>query len=101
MAYLKGIVFIIVLFGAWTLYAIIGSSPCERIYRGAAPVRVSMEVFSWVLHHWADSENRIWLIKTSFSIDHGFQNFLGLQFYGKSKGDLCLPTLTVPRTEVR
>ncbi|ABO59634.1 hypothetical protein BSFA1_82110 (plasmid) [Burkholderia sp. SFA1] len=74
----------VVVFVGWLLYAAFAEQPCERIYRGAAPVRIAFDAVRWGGHNFLTQDSRLRLISWSISADGVTQKFLGRLFYGPS-----------------
>lgn len=73
---------------AWLGYTLISPTPCVRVERSAAPVRVVADVARFATKNWLDIENRIMLIEWSMRADLATQKFVSRQFYGDSM--MCL-----------
>ncbi|WP_432263223.1 hypothetical protein [Cupriavidus sp. TMH.W2] len=81
MKQMFGGAFVAVLFG-WLLFASFANEPCERIYRGAAPVRIAFDGVRWAGQNFLSQNSRLKLISWSISADGATQQFLGRLFYG-------------------
>lgn len=78
---LKSIGLLFVLICVWVTYAVIGSNPCVRIERAAAPVRVVLTGFQWAVNPWADADQR-WMVTRWILAGDGYvQSFISRQFY--------------------
>lgn len=88
----------------WFMWAMMGSTPCARIERGASPVRAVFEGVHWVLAPWASTENNLWLITWGLRADQFTRFVFAHQFYGKTLTDVCpriypnVPALPSPAT---
>lgn len=67
---------------AWLLYVFTTPEPCERVSRGAAPVRVTGDVARWAAKNWLSQDGRLDMIRWSIQADQAVQSFLTHQFYG-------------------
>ena len=74
----------VVICAAWGLYVFTTTSSCERVYRGAAPVRVVGDVARWAAKNWLSTDGRLSMIRWSIEADQAVQRFLTHQFYGAS-----------------
>ncbi len=80
---------------AWLLYVFTTPEPCERVSRGASPVRVTADIARWGAKNWLSQEGRLDMIRWSIQADQAVQSFLTHQFYGE--GAQCV----VPRPRPR
>lgn len=72
----------VVAVAGWMFWTLSNADPCERVRRGAAPVRIAFDVIRWAGEHWLDAQDRIKLLVWSIEADGAVQNFVGHQFYG-------------------
>ncbi|WP_049820963.1 hypothetical protein [Methylibium petroleiphilum] len=75
---------------AWMLFVFSSPNPCDRIERGAAPVRITMDTARWAAKNWLSTEARIDMIRWSINADQATQRFIQHQFYG-SEGRCVAP----------
>lgn len=68
----------------WLSWVFVTPVDCERVRRGAAPVRTLFDFLSWGVRHWASPEDRMDLIATGMEWDLSSQRFLTKQFYGEA-----------------
>ena len=66
----------------WLSWVFVTPVDCERVRRGAAPVRALFDGLSWGVRHWASPEDRMDLIATGMEWDVSSQRVLAKQFYG-------------------
>ncbi|WP_425953160.1 hypothetical protein [Ralstonia pseudosolanacearum] len=90
MKQMFGGAFAVIVFG-WLLYSALGSEPCERMYRSAAPVRIAFDGVRWGTRNFLSQESRLKLIYWSITADDKTQKFLSRAFYG--------PTLSCEKPE--
>lgn len=74
---------------AWLLFVFATPESCERIKRGAAPVRATMDLSRWATNNWLSIEGRIDMLRWSLKADSATQRFLSHHFYGEQ---LCTAT---------
>lgn len=74
------------LLALWMSWVFVMPVDCERVRRGAAPVRILFDILSWGVRHWASPEDRMDLIATGMEWDLKSQRFLAMQFYGAAAG---------------
>jgi len=74
------------LLALWLSWVFVTPADCERVRRGAAPVRTLFDLLSWGVRHWASPEDRMDLIATGMAWDSSSQRFLAKQFYGDAVG---------------
>ncbi len=70
------------LLALWLSWVFVTPVDCERIRRGAAPVRTLFDLLSWGVRHWASPEDKMDLIATGMEWDVSSRRFLVKQFYG-------------------
>ncbi len=70
------------LLALWLSWVFVTPVDCERVRRGAAPVRALFDTLSWAVRHWASPEDRMDFIATGMEWDLKSQRFLAKQFYG-------------------
>lgn len=75
--------FAVLLFG-WILYTVSPEEPCERVERGALPVRVVFDGVRWAGKNYLSTDARIDLLLWSMSADQSVQSFISRLFYGAS-----------------
>ncbi|MDD5708637.1 MAG: hypothetical protein PHR35_22195 [Kiritimatiellae bacterium] len=78
-------VFLVVI-AAWLGYVLLNSDPCERVRRGAAPVRLVFDGLRAAAAPWLKDSpsDRIRLLVWSVESDAATQKFLLFQFYDSS-----------------
>lgn len=82
-----GVIFILVC--VWVTYAVVGSTPCARVERASAPVRVVLSGVQWALNPWANDDQK-WMVTTWILAGDGYvQSFISRQFYGQKIHALC------------
>lgn len=81
---------------AWMLFVFSSPNPCDRIERGAAPVRIAMDTTRWATKNWLSADARIDMIRWSLAADQSTQRFIQRQFYG-SKAH-CVAEVEAPAT---
>lgn len=89
MKQLFGSFFAVLLFG-WILYTIAPEEPCERVDRGALPVRVIFDGVRWAGKNYLSTDARIDLLSWSLTADEYTKQFISRLFYGpelKCTGD--------------
>jgi hypothetical protein len=70
------------LLALWLSWVFVTPVDCERVRRGAAPMRALFDTLSWGVRHWASPEDRMDFIATGMEWDLKSQRFLAKQFYG-------------------
>lgn len=75
--------FAVLMFG-WILYTVSPEEPCERVERGALPVRVVFDGVRWAGKNYLSTDARIDLLLWSLSADQSVQSFISRLFYGAS-----------------
>ncbi len=70
------------LLALWLSWVFVTPVDCERVRRGAAPMRALFDTLSWAVRHWASPEDRMDFIATGMEWDLRSQLFLARQFYG-------------------
>lgn len=68
----------------WIIYSMAGATECEKMYRGASPVRMGFDIVRWGTQNWLSQDSRISLLLTSVNADYATRRFLTQQFYGSS-----------------
>ena len=68
----------------YLLYTLSATEPCERVYRSASPVRVTMALFRMGVEHWASASQKSDFLIWSLKADIATQEFLAHQFYGEA-----------------
>lgn len=68
---------------AWLLFVFTSPDSCDRIKRGAAPVRVTMDFTRWATQNWLSIDARINMLRWSVKADEAAQSFLSNQFYAQ------------------
>lgn len=66
------------------LYTLAATEPCERIYRSASPIRITMQFFRSGVENWAKDDQKSDFLIWSLKADIETQKFLAHQFYGES-----------------
>lgn len=70
------------LLAMWLSWVFVTPLDCERVRRGAAPMRALFDTLSWAVRHWASPQDRMEFIATGMEWDLKSQRFLAKQFYG-------------------
>ncbi|WP_080034390.1 hypothetical protein [Pseudomonas syringae] len=81
MKQMIGTLFAAVLFG-WVVYSISPEAPCERVERGALPVRTAFDAVRWLGKNYLSTDARIQLLSWSIDADIMSQHFISRLFYG-------------------
>lgn len=68
----------------YLLYTLSATESCERVYRSASPVRVTLQVFRLGVENWANANQRSDFLIWSLKADIATQEFLAHQFYGEA-----------------
>ncbi|AQH06030.1 hypothetical protein A9R05_44615 (plasmid) [Burkholderia sp. KK1] len=68
----------------WLVWTGFANTPCERVYRSAAPVRASFDVLRWVSKNFISSEAKLDQIEWSIEADAVTQRYTGQLLYGSS-----------------
>lgn len=74
--------FLGVLFIGWILYTVAPEEPCERVSRGALPVRVVFDFVRWAGKNYLSTDSRLDLLSWSLDADASTQSFIARLFYG-------------------
>lgn len=67
---------------AWVIYSMAGPTDCEKVNRGAAPVRAVFDVTRWATQNWFSTQDRLKLLLWSIQADDATKGFIAHQFYG-------------------
>jgi hypothetical protein len=70
------------LLAGWVLYTIAPEAPCERVERGALPVRIAFDGVRWAGRNYLSTDARIDLLSWSLEADASTQSFISRLFYG-------------------
>lgn len=81
---------------AWMLFVFSSPNACDRIERGAAPVRIAMDTARWAAMNWLSTDARIDMLRWSINADQSTQRFIQHQFYGNE--GRCVAPREVPAT---
>jgi len=76
--------FLAVLIFGWVFYTISPEEPCERVDRGAIPVRILFDGLRWAGKNYLSTDARFDLLTWSLQADQSVQGFISHLFYGPS-----------------
>lgn len=78
----------------WLGWTFTSQNSCERVRRGALPVRAAFDLIGWAGKHWSDPASRLDWIAEGMEWDRSFQKFLAKQFYGEPEMCSAPPRFT-------
>lgn len=76
----------------WYAYASMGATPCERMERGAAPIRGLMDGVSWAISPWVGPDTKFEVLKQQLWLERKIRELAARQVYRSDLVTLgCVP----------